>query len=127
MKLAQSLVTPISTKVIDIYFQLTLYLIWGVSTRIRVVRFSIRKVIAMSSHTEPPVIARLLSKNIFNKFRPQPEIESDLGISSSAKLAGLENNQRLQPGGAIAPYYSDEDPELTPGKWWSRRRQTDLC
>ncbi len=75
----------------------------------------------MSSHTEPPVIARLLSKNIFNRFRSQP------GISRSAKLAGLEKKQILQSRGAIAPCYSDEDPELTPGKWWARRRQTDLC
>ncbi|MFB2980175.1 hypothetical protein [Microseira sp. BLCC-F43] len=88
---------------------------------------SIRNAIAMSSHTEPPVIARLLSKNIFNKFRSQPGIESDPGIYSSAKLAGLEKNQILQSPGAIAPSYPDEDPELTPGKWWARRRQTDLC
>lgn len=74
----------------------------------------------MSSHTEPPVYSRLLSKNIFNKFLSQPGIESDLGIYSSAKLSGLEKD-------AIAPWYPDEDPQLTPGKWWERRRQTDLC
>jgi hypothetical protein len=81
----------------------------------------------MSSHTEPPVIARLLSKNIFNKFRSQPEIESDLGIYRSAKVSGLEKKESLQSPRAIAPSYPDEDPELTPGKWWARRRQTDLC
>ena len=81
----------------------------------------------MSSHTEPPVFSRLLSKNIFNKFLSQPGIESDLGIYSSAKLVGLEKKQSLQSPGAIAPWYPDEDPELTPGKWWERRRQADLC
>lgn len=81
----------------------------------------------MSSDSETRVIAHLLSKNIFNRFRSQPGIESDAGIYSSSKLAGLEKNKILQSPGAIAPCYSDEDPELTPGKWWTRRRQTDLC
>ncbi len=81
----------------------------------------------MSSHTEPPVIARWLSKNIFNKYPSQPGIESDLGIYSRAKLAGLEKNGMRQSPVAIAPWYPDEDPELTPGKWWARRRETDLC